>query len=134
MAGNGELVLIVDDYDEGREICAEYLSYHGYQVATAEDGEEALAKARQLRPALILLDLALPKVDGWEVARRLRADEDTSHLVILALTAHALDELGRRALAMGCDGLVTKPVIPRELERRVREALDRARPTADQED
>jgi CheY-like chemotaxis protein len=132
MAGNGELVLIVDDYDEGREICAEYLSYHGYKVSTAEDGEEALAKARELRPALILLDLALPKVDGWEVARRLRADEGTKNLVILALTAHALDELGRRAIAMGCDGLVTKPVIPRELERRVREALDQPRPAAEE--
>jgi CheY-like chemotaxis protein len=66
------------------------------------------------------------------VARRLRADEGTKNLVILALTAHALDELGRRAIAMGCDGLVTKPVIPRELERRVREALDQPRPAAEE--
>lgn len=119
-----ELVLIVDDYDEGREICAEYLSFHGYEVATARDGEEALVKARELLPDLMLLDLALPKVDGWEVARRLRADDETANLIILALTAHALDDLRQRALDVGCDGVVTKPVIPRELEQRVRAALD----------
>jgi CheY-like chemotaxis protein len=95
MAGNGELVLIVDDYDEGREICAEYLSYHGYKVSTAEDGEEALAKARELRPALILLDLALPKVDGWEVARRLRADEGTKDLVLMGISSFWVLVLGR---------------------------------------
>ena len=119
-----ELVLIVDDYDEGREICAEYLAFHGYEIAEARDGEEALAKARELLPDLILLDLALPKVDGWEVARRLRSDESTADLLILALTAHALDDLRQRALDVGCNGVVTKPVIPKDLARQVREALD----------
>jgi CheY-like chemotaxis protein len=132
MAGRGELVLIVDDYDEGREICAEYLAFHGYEVATAEDGEEALAKAWALAPDLILLDIALPKVDGWEVARRLRADPATAKTAILALTAHALGELRKKALDVGCDGVVTKPVIPRELERQIREALDRGRPAAEE--
>lgn len=132
MAGRGELVLIVDDYDEGREICAEYLAFHGYAVATAEDGEEALAKARELAPDLILLDIALPKVDGWEVARRLRADPATAKTAILALTAHALGELRRKALDVGCDGVVTKPVIPRELERQIRETLDRGRTAAEE--
>ena len=134
MAGKGELVLIVDDYEEGRDICAEYLEYHGYEVATAVDGEEALAKARRLRPELILLDLALPKVDGWEVARRLRAAEETAGVSIIALTAHALANLRQRALDAGCDQVVTKPVSPKVLERWVRETLDRAPSTPKKED
>lgn len=123
----GERVLIVDDYQDGREICAEFLDFYGYDVVTAEDGEEALAKARELLPDVILLDLSLPKLSGWEVARLLRSEERTKDILILAVTAHAVDELRQRALDMGCDGVVIKPVIPKELELQVREALARRR-------
>jgi CheY-like chemotaxis protein len=119
------LVLVVDDMPDGREICAEYLSYRGYRVATAADGHEALAKAQELLPAVILMDLSLPGIDGWEVTRRLRRDERTRRLAIVALTAHALPSARDEAIAAGCDAVVTKPCLPRELEAEVRRQIER---------
>jgi two-component system, cell cycle response regulator DivK len=125
--GTGEraLVLIVDDYEEGREICAEYLSFRGYRVATAVDGVEGLQKALELVPDVILMDLSLPGMDGWETTRRLRQDERTRQIPVIALTAHALASARTRALEAGCDEVVTKPVVPRDLEAVVRRQLDR---------
>jgi two-component system, cell cycle response regulator DivK len=117
------LVLIVDDYAEGREICAEYLAFRGYRVATAEDGVDALAKTRDLLPDVILMDLSLPRLDGWEASRQLKGDERTRHIPIIALTAHALSSARDRAVAAGCDSVVTKPCLPRDLEAEVRRHL-----------
>jgi len=117
------LVLVVDDVADGREICAEYLLYRKYRVATAADGLEALAKAFDLVPDVILMDLSLPEVDGWEATRRLKGDERTRHIPIIALTAHALQSAHQEALAAGCDAVVTKPVMPRDLEAEVRRLL-----------
>lgn len=126
------LVLVVDDFAAGRELCAEYLTFRGYQVATAVDGAEALSKARDLLPDVILMDLSLPQIDGWEATRILRCDERTRHIKIVALTAHALSSERDRALAAGCDQVVTKPVVPRELEREVRRQLGRPSAPADE--
>ena len=120
------LVLIVDDYAEGREICAEYLAFRGFRVATAEDGIEALAKTRDLLPDVILMDLSLPRLDGWEASRALKDDERTRHIPIIALTAHALSSARERAVAAGCDSVVTKPCLPRRLEAEVRRQLGMA--------
>lgn len=120
------LILIVEDYEEGREICAEYLRFRGYRVATAEDGREALEKAFALAPDLILMDLSLPHMDGWESTRHLREDERTRRTPVIALTAHALASARTRALEAGCDEVVTKPVVPRNLEAVVRRQLERA--------
>ena len=117
------LVLIVDDYAEGREICAEYLAFRGFRVATAEDGIEALEKTRDLLPDVILMDLSLPRLDGWEASRTLKGDERTRHIPIIALTAHALSSARDRAVAAGCDSVVTKPCLPRRLEAEVRHHL-----------
>jgi len=117
------LVLVVDDVADGREICAEYLIYRQYRVATAADGREALAKAFDLVPDVILMDLSLPEIDGWEATRRLKSDERTRHIPIIALTAHALQSAHQEALAAGCDAVVTKPVMPRDLEAEVRRLL-----------
>lgn len=117
------LVLIVDDYAEGREICAEYLAFRGFRVATAEDGIEAIAKTRDLLPDVILMDLSLPRLDGWEASRTLKEDERTRHIPIIALTAHALSSARDRAVAAGCDSVVTKPCLPRRLEAEVRRHL-----------
>ncbi|HEV8632491.1 MAG TPA: response regulator [Thermoanaerobaculia bacterium] len=122
-ASNAPLVLIVDDYAEGRESCAEYLAFRGYRVATAEDGIDALDKTRELRPDVILMDLSLPRLDGWEASRRLKADEGTRHIPIIALTAHALSSARERAVEAGCDAVVTKPCPPRDLEAEVRRQL-----------
>ena len=119
------LVLVVDDFAAGRELCAEYLLYRGYEVATAADGAEALKQAFALRPDAILMDLSLPEIDGWEATRRLRADDRTRGIKIIALTAHALETERERALAAGCDEVVTKPIVPKELERVVRRQLGR---------
>ncbi len=117
------LVLVVDDVAHGREIFAEYLEFRGFRVATAEDGIEAMEKAFELRPDVILMDLSLPGIDGWEATRRLKQDERTRAIPIIALTAHALASAHDRAKEVGCDAVVTKPCIPKDLEAEVRRQL-----------
>jgi two-component system, cell cycle response regulator DivK len=118
------LVLVVDDVDHGREIFAEYLEYRGFRVATAADGLEALDKAFELRPDIILMDLSLPGIDGWEATRRLKQDERTRTIPIIALTAHALASAHDRAREVGCNAVVTKPCLPKDLEMEVRRQLE----------
>ena len=122
-ARNVPLVLIVDDYAEGREVCAEYFAFRGFRVATAEDGLDALDKTHALRPDVILMDLSLPRLDGWEASRRLKADERTRRIPIIALTAHALASAREKAVEAGCDAVMTKPCPPRDLEAEVRRQL-----------
>ena len=117
------LVLVVDDVAHGREIFAEYLEFRGFRVATAADGLEALDKAFELLPDVILMDLSLPELDGWEATRRLKGDDRTKAIPIIALTAHALASAHDKAMAAGCDSVVTKPCIPRDLEAEVRRQL-----------
>lgn len=117
------LVLVVDDVAHGREIFAEYLEFRGFRVATAADGLEAIDKAWELRPDVILMDLSLPGIDGWEATRRLKQDDRTRETPIIALTAHALASAHDRAKEVGCDSVVTKPCIPKDLEAEVRRQL-----------
>ncbi|HEY7216734.1 MAG TPA: response regulator [Thermoanaerobaculia bacterium] len=117
------LVLVVDDVDHGREIFAEYLEFRGFRVATAADGLEALEKAFELRPNVILMDLSLPGIDGWEATRRLKQDERTRDIPVIALTAHALASAHEKAREVGCSAVVTKPCPPKELEQEVRRQL-----------
>ena len=117
------LVLVVDDVAHGREIFAEYLEFRGFRVETASDGLEALDKAFELLPDIILMDLSLPQLDGWEATRRLKGDDRTRTIPIIALTAHALASAHDKAMAAGCDSVVTKPCIPRDLEAEVRRQL-----------
>ena len=117
------LVLVVDDVAHGREIFAEYLEFRGFRVATAADGLEALDKAFELLPDIILMDLSLPQLDGWEATKRLKGDDRTKTIPIIALTAHALASAHDKAMAAGCDSVVTKPCVPRDLEAEVRRQL-----------
>jgi CheY-like chemotaxis protein len=117
------LVLVVDDVAHGREIFAEYLEFRGFRVATAEDGLDAMEKAFALLPDVILMDLSLPGIDGWEATRRLKQDDRTRGIPVIALTAHALASAHDRAKEVGCDAVVTKPCIPRDLEAEVRRQL-----------
>jgi CheY-like chemotaxis protein len=119
------VVLVVDDYLEAREICAEYLGFHGYRVVTAEDGLQAIEMASEVLPDLILMDLSLPELDGWAATRRLKADPRTSGIPIVALTGHAMSAERERALAAGCDDVITKPVVPKELLAEVERQLAR---------
>jgi CheY-like chemotaxis protein len=102
-------VLYVEDSAQNRDIVRRYL--HGeFEVLEAEDGEHGLERARRDAPALILMDLSLPRIDGWEATRRLKGDAATAHIPIVALTAHASTEDQARAKAAGCDGYLTKPI------------------------
>ena len=106
------LVLVVEDYQDAREMYAAYLRFSGYRVVEATNGLEAIEKTIELLPDIILMDLALPKIDGWEATKRLKSDERTKHIPIVALTGHALAGFAEGAREAGCDAFVTKPCLP----------------------
>ena len=103
-------VLLVEDNEANRDMLGRRLQRRGFEVAMAADGADALEQARTLGPDLVLLDLSLPVLDGWTVARTLKADAATASIPIIALTAHAMAGDRERALAAGCDDFATKPV------------------------
>jgi len=124
---NAPLILVVDDYQDAREMYAEYLQFSGFRVAEAKNGNEAVEQAFALKPDLILMDLSLPGMDGWEATRRLKADEATKHIPIVALTGHALAGASEGARKAGCDSFVTKPCLPDDLVVEVRRMLSTAK-------
>lgn len=123
-AAGPALILIVDDFDDNREMYAEFLRFTGYRVEEASNGLEALEKAFGLLPEVIVMDLSLPGVDGWEVTRRLKADERTHHIPVIAVTGHALAGHSQGALEAGCDAFVTKPCLPEDLAAEIQRLLD----------
>lgn len=122
-AGQAPLVLVVEDYEDAREMYAAYLQFSGYRVAEAADGLEAIEQARALLPDIILMDLALPKMDGWEATRRLKKDDRTRGIPIVALTGHALAGHAEGARQAGCDAFVTKPCLPDALVAEIKRML-----------
>jgi CheY-like chemotaxis protein len=102
-------ILVVDDFADGREMLAEYLGFRGHTVLQATDGAMALTMAQKRVPAVVLLDLAMPGLDGLEVARQLKADARTRTAIIVAVTARVLTTDERAAFAAGCDAFVGKP-------------------------
>jgi CheY-like chemotaxis protein len=121
------LILVVDDYQDAREMYAEYLQFSGFRVAEARNGNEALEQAFALMPDLILMDLSLPGMDGWEATRQLKADDRTRHIPVVALTGHALAGASEGARKAGCDSFVTKPCLPDDLVVEVRRMLNVAK-------
>jgi len=117
------LVLLVDDFQDNREMYAMYLEHAGMQVAEAGNGHEALDQAFRLLPDLIVMDLSLPGIDGWEATRRLKADERTKKIPVVALTSHALEGYSEGAREAGCDAFVTKPCLPEQLLSEIRKVL-----------
>jgi len=103
-------ILVVEDNEMNRDMLCRRLSRKGYSVLVAQDGVEGLSVARAEFPDLIIMDLSLPRVDGWEASRRLKADAATSAIPIIALTAHAMSTDKDKALAAGCDDFDTKPI------------------------
>ena len=103
-------ILLVEDNEMNRDMLSRRLTRKGYELIFAEDGEQAIAVARAEKPDLVLMDLSLPVIDGWEATRRLRADPETAGLRILALTSHAMSGDREKAIAAGCDDYDTKPV------------------------
>jgi two-component system cell cycle response regulator DivK len=125
------LVLVVEDYQDAREMYAAYLQFSGFQVAEAANGIEAVEKTQELLPDIVLMDLALPQMDGWEATRRLKSDGRTSHIPIVALTGHALAGHAEGAREAGCDAFVTKPCLPDALVAEIKRVLDRQPPDAE---
>jgi CheY-like chemotaxis protein len=124
---SGPLVLVVEDYQDAREMYAAYLQFSGFRVAEATNGFEAIEQASQLMPDIILMDLALPKMDGWEATRRLKLDERTRDIPIVALTGHALAGHEEGAREAGCDAFVTKPCLPDALVAEIKRMLKSSR-------
>lgn len=114
-----EHILIVEDSEDDRIVFAQYLSLHGYRVSKAADGKEGLEKALELKPDLVLIDLWLPKVSGWEAIHRLRADQRTGRIPILVVTGHS------SVRCEDCDGWLTKPCPLDQLGAEVAALLDR---------
>jgi len=123
--GAPPLVLIVDDYDDNREMYSSYLEFAGLRVAEAINGKEALSKTTELMPDLIVMDLSLPLLDGWEAIWRLKGNSRTAHIPIVACTGNVVGGSGERAIAAGCDAYVIKPCLPEQLFEQVRMLLTR---------
>jgi CheY-like chemotaxis protein len=117
-------VLLVDDYPDAREMYSEYLQYSGFDVIEAGNGIEALQQAIEREPDIILMDLSLPVMDGWEATRRLKADRRTARIPVVALTGHALAGISEGARRAGCDAFVTKPCLPEDLVKEIRKVLE----------
>jgi len=127
------LVLVVDDFPDNRDMYMQYLEFAGMRVAEAQNGHEALQQAFDLLPDLIVMDLSLPGLDGWEATRRLKADARTRAIPVIALTGHALAGHSKGAIEAGCDAFITKPCLPERLLEEIRKMLD-SRPSAAKED
>ena len=122
-AGERLRVLLVDDYPDAREMYREYLQFTGFDVVEASNGLEALQRAVDTKPDIILMDLSLPVMDGWEATRRLKADARTAMIPVVALTGHAVAGILEGAKEAGCDAFVTKPCLPDDLVAEIRRIL-----------
>jgi two-component system cell cycle response regulator DivK len=119
---------VVDDYQDAREMYAEYLGAFGFAVAEAESGDEAVAKALELLPDAIVMDLSLPGMDGWTATRTLKANIRTSAIPVIALTGNARSDASIAAREAGCDAFLSKPCLPEQMLAAVRKVMVRAHP------
>jgi two-component system cell cycle response regulator DivK len=103
-------ILLVEDNEMNRDMLSRRLTRNGFEIVIAVDGREGVDKAASERPDLILMDMSLPTMDGWEATRHVKADPTTRGIPVIALTAHAMNEDREKALAAGCDDFDTKPV------------------------
>ena len=117
-------ILLVEDNEDNRIIYRLTLAHFGYEVDEAGDGVSGIQLATDTLPDLILMDVSIPGIDGWEATRRLKADERTQHIPVVALTGHALAGASEGAKKAGCDSFVTKPCLPDDLVVEVRRMLN----------
>ena len=111
-------ILVVEDNEMNRDMLARRLKRQGHKVMTAVDGAQGVAMVTQEQPEIVLMDMSLPVLDGWEATRRLKANAATAHIPVIALTAHAMESDRAQALAAGCDEYDTKPIdLPRLLDK-----------------
>lgn len=116
-------ILVVDDNQDNRELVVKILKSRGYQMIEAIDGEEALEKAFAEKPDLILMDISIPKINGYEVTRRLKSRADFKDTPIIALTAHAMKGDREKAIEAGCEGYISKPFNIHELPDQIKTYL-----------
>lgn len=121
--GDSSTILLIEDNEDNRAVYTTILRYYGYEVIEAPSGEEGIEIAKRLQPGLILMDIGLPGIDGWEATRRLKKDPGTRRIPIVALTAHAMAEHRAESFAAGCDGYLAKPIEPRDVLEEVRRYL-----------
>jgi len=121
-------ILVIEDQEDNRQILRDLLTSANFEVIEAEDGEAGLAAAAAHRPDLILMDIQLPGLDGYEATRRLKADAALRAIPVIAITAYELNETENKARAAGCDAYMAKPISPRQLLAKVREYLSAAAP------
>ena len=129
MMDNRPLVLLIEDFDDAREMYAEYLEFSGLRTIGAADALKGLQLAEQLQPHVILMDAALPGLSGWDATRQLKENPRTRHIPVLMLTGHVLGDARERAIAAGADGFMAKPCLPDELARQIVAALRKDHPT-----
>ena len=103
-------ILVIEDNPDNLDLVRFLLEQSEYEVLSATDGRQGLQLAQQMHPEMILLDMSLPEIDGWTLARQLKADPETAGILVVALTAHALPGDRKKALDAGCDGYITKPL------------------------
>ncbi len=115
MAEAQKTVLLVEDNEDNRTVYRTILEHFGYDVREARNGEDGVRMAREDDPDLILMDISIPLIDGWEATRMLKADPETAEIPIIALTAHALATDRAKASEVGCDGYLAKPCEPRRV-------------------
>ena len=124
MAGSDDgaqpLVLLVDDTEDNRDVYAQYLTMSGFRVELAVDGVEAVEKAARVKPDVIVMDLSMPRLDGWAATRQIKAAPETSAIPVIALSGNAASESKLRALQAGCSGYLTKPCLPDVLVAEIR--------------
>ena len=123
-------ILLVEDNEMNRDMLSRRLVRRGFEVIMAVDGQEALSKAREDYPLLILMDMSLPVLDGWEATRLLKQDQATRSIPVIGLTAHAMAGDREKCLAAGCDQYDTKPVDFERLIGKIREFLPENTPTS----
>ena len=116
-------ILVIEDQEDNRRIVRDLVTASGYVLLEAATGEDGVTMASRERPDLILMDIQLPGIDGYEVSRRIKADPLLNHIPIIAVTSYALSGDDQKAFAAGCDGYVTKPYSPRLLLAKIREFL-----------
>jgi two-component system, cell cycle response regulator DivK len=129
VAARRPLVLVVDDFADNREMYSEYLSFSGYEVIEAQNGKEAVEAAQAKMPDIIIMDLSLPVMDGWEATRRLKSDERTRRIPVVALTGHALAGHSKGAREAGCDSFLAKPCLPDQLVAEIKRMLEAGKAT-----
>jgi two-component system cell cycle response regulator DivK len=121
-------ILVIDDHEDNRKILNDLLASAGYEIVEAVTGREGVAMARLHHPDLILMDIQLPEMDGYEATRLIKADSNTELIPIIAVTSYALSGDDAKAFAAGCTGYVTKPFSPRQLLAKVRDHIGPAGP------